>query len=149
PRQLLANAAVVQKTAIDTVVLWNRCSWRLRRLLRGGTAMKSKSFLLMAATAVGLANASPAMADTFSLNHCDIVGGCTSAPASYGTVNLQQVGFDVIVTVDVGINRFVETSTGGGVLFAFNSSSFAGLTVVGPHALFNGTDVSFVGGLTG
>src|SRR5262245_56029741 len=82
---------------------------------------------------LGLSNALPAQADTFTLTSCHISGstcngGSVPAPG-FGSVTLTQSGANVNFDVSlINGNRFVETGAGGGSLFLFNDS-IAGSTI--------------------
>jgi hypothetical protein len=122
--------------------------------------MKSVSRLaLLAAAGVATTAAVPlvantaAQADTFFLTSCHISGstcqgGSIPAPG-FGNVVLNQVGTSV--TFDVTLingNTFIETGSGGKVLFLFDDS-IAGSSITNITATNNGATVAIPGGLSG
>jgi hypothetical protein len=113
----------------------------------------SRRTLLTLILALGLSAglmwaSTPAQADTFNLTSCHLSGGCGTA-TQFGTVELSQIGGDVLFDVVLNSgNRFVETGAGGGALFIFNDPN-SGSTVTGITATLNGATVTITGGLSG
>ena len=107
-----------------------------------------RSTWLAAATATMLALPTASHADTFNLTSCHLTGGCGTA-TQFGTVTLTQAGtsvnFDVVLNSG---NRFVETSAGGAVLFAFNDI-LSGSTITNINTTLNGATLAIPGGVTG
>lgn len=97
-----------------------------------------------------IVTATPAQADLFNFTSCHISTGCPASGTIFGTVELTQSGSNV--TFDVVLlngNTFVETGSGGGVLFAFNDT-VAGSTVTNVTTTIDGNTVTVIpGGVSG
>jgi hypothetical protein len=97
-----------------------------------------------------MVTATPAQAVVFDLTSCHISTGCPAAGTIFGTVTLTQSGSNV--TFDVALlngNTFVETGSGGDVLFAF-LDTISGSTVTNITTTQDGSTVTVIpGGVSG